>query len=254
MSKVRLTITIAPEIIAELDNLIDGKIIRNRSHAIESLVNQQLMGQVSQAVILAGGSPAAVDRSLTLVAGQPILTHTINLLQSYGLQHIFIITDQTPQPLKDIVATHSNVTLITQSVNKGTAGALRAAATSFNPSPIIVIHGDIFTDINLHDLFRFHRDHGQEISIAVKPKLNQKEFGKAIMSGHRITKFLNKPDTSEVGMVNMGVYIINPSILRALPKNKPLMLETDVFPKLAEKNQLAGYLFEGLWYDIAAKN
>jgi mannose-1-phosphate guanylyltransferase/phosphomannomutase len=254
MSKVRLTITIAPEIVAELDNLIDGKIIRNRSHAIESLVNQQLMGQVSQAVILAGGSPAAVDRSLTPVAGQPILSHTINLLQSYGLQHIFVITDQVPQPLIDITSAHPNVTLLTQSADKGTAGALRSAAAHFSPSPIIVIHGDIFTDINLHDLIRFHRDHGQEVSIAVKPKLNQQEFGKAIMSGHRITKFLNKPNTSEVGMVNMGIYIINPAILRALPKNKSLMLETDVFPKLAEKNQLAGFLFEGLWYDIAAQN
>lgn len=253
MSKIRLTITIAPEIISELDKLIDGKHIRNRSHAIESMLNQQLMGQVSQAVILAGGSKAAIDRSLTKVAGQPILAHTINLLLSYGLQQIFIVTDQNPAPIKAVIQNHSKITLITQPSGKGTAGALAAAAPRLSPNPIIVIHSDIFTDINLLDLIRFHRDHGQEVSIAVKPKLNQQEFGKAIMSGQRITKFLNKPDTSEVGMVNMGVYIINPAILRALPKNKTLMLETDVFPKLATQNQLAGYLFEGLWYDIAAK-
>jgi mannose-1-phosphate guanylyltransferase / phosphomannomutase len=253
MSKTRLTITIAPEVISELDKLIDGKIIRNRSHAIESLVNQQLMGQISQAVILAGGSPSAIDRALTKVAGQPILTHTINLLLSYGLQHIFIITDQDPTQLEEVIGDNPRITLITQKQDKGTAGALAAAVDHFAPSPIIVMHSDIFTDINLLDLIRFHRDHGQEISIAVKPKLNQKEFGKAIMSGNRITKFLEKPSTSEVGMVNIGIYVINPSILRTLPKNKPLMLETDVFPKLAEQNQLGGYLFEGLWYDITAK-
>lgn len=254
MSKIRLTITIAPEIISELDKLIDGKIIRNRSHAIESLVNQQLMGQVSQAVILAGGSPAAIDRVVTKVAGQPLLTHTINLLLSYGLQHIFVVTDQDPHPLAEIIGKDPKVTLITQTPDRGTAGALASVSNRLNPSPVIVIHGDIFTDINLLDFIRFHRDHGQEISIAVKPKLNQKEFGKAIMSGHHIIKFLNKPDTSEVGMVNMGIYVINPAILRTLPKNKSLMLETDVFPQLADQKQLAGYLFEGLWYDIGAKS
>lgn len=254
MSKIRLTITIAPEIVAELDKLIDGKTIRNRSHAIESLVNQQLMGQISQAVILAGGSPAAIDRATTNVAGQPLLAHTINLLQSYGINHIFVITDQDPKTLAEIIDDARHIQIITQPPGKGTAGALVAAAKHLSPSPIIVIHSDIFTDINLLDFIRFHRDHGQEVTIAVKPKLNQREFGKAIMSGHRITRFLSRPDTSEIGMVNMGVYVINPSIILSLPKTTPLMLETDVFPQLAQQNQLAGYLFEGLWYDIAAKN
>ncbi len=253
MSKTRLTITISPQIVRELDKLIDGKIIRNRSHAIESLVNKQLMGQVSQAVILAGGSPEALERTITKVAGQPLITHTINLLTNYGIEHIFIVTDQNTAPLKQIIGDNSHVTIIKQPPNKGTAGALINTLDHLSPSPIIVIHSDIFTDINLLDLIRFHRDHQQEITIAVKPKLNQKEFGKAIMSGHRITKFLSKPNTAEVGMVNIGVYIINPSILRNIRKSQSLMLETDIFPKLAEKNQVAGYLFEGLWYDISNK-
>jgi len=253
MSKSSLTITISPEILKELDKLIDGRVIRNRSHAIESLVNQQLMGQVSQAIILAGGSTAAIERATTKVAGQPLITHTINLLQSYGIQHIFVITDQDLSPLKDIIGETSKVTLVGEPVGRGTAGALRGIVHLLAPSPVIVIHGDIFTDINLLDLIRFHKDNSQEVTIAVKPKLNQREFGKAIMSGHRITKFLSKPDTSEVGMVNIGVYVINPAILRSLPNQTSLMLETDVFPVLAEKNQLAGYPFEGLWYDITTK-
>jgi mannose-1-phosphate guanylyltransferase / phosphomannomutase len=254
MSKTRLTITISPEIVRQLDGLIDGKTIRNRSHAIEYLVNQQLTGQVSQAVILAGGSKAAIDHTTTLVAGQSILQHLINLLHSYYIHQIFIITDQPSQELHTITDDDPGVTIVNQPPHQGTAGALVAAKHLLMPSPILVLHGDIFTDINLTDLIRFHHDHGQEITLCVKPKLNQQEFGKAIMNGHKIIHFLNKPEKSEVGMVNTGVYLINPSVLNSLPQTSSLMLETDVFPKLAEQHKIAGFLFDELWYDISNKS
>lgn len=253
MSKTRLTITISPEIVHQLDRLIDGKTIRNRSHAIEYLVNQQLTGQVSQAVILAGGSKAAIDHTTTLVAGQSILQHLINLLHSYNISQIFILTDQPDKELHVITDSDPTITIVNQPIHLGTAGALASAKHLLSPSPLLVLHGDIFTDINLTDLFRFHHDHGQEITLCVKPKLNQQEFGKAIMNGHKVIRFLNKPEKSEVGMVNTGVYLINPSVINDLPHTAPLMLETDVFPKLAEQHQVAGFLFEDLWYDISNK-
>lgn len=249
MSKTRLTITISPEIIHELDRLIDGQVIRNRSHAIESLVNRQLMGEVSQAVILAGGNPDAIHYTTTLIAGQPLITHLINLIRSYGIHHISVLTDQPVKRLTDII-NDSNVSIIHQPMKLGTAGALRDSQILFSASPLLVLHGDIFTDINLIDLIRFHHDHGKEATICVKPKLNHREFGKVIMSGNQITGFLDKPDKSEVGMINTGVYLINPSILRHLPAKTPLMLETDVFPGLAKERKLTGFLFEGMWYDI----
>lgn len=249
MSKIRLTITISPEIILELDRLIDGQVIRNRSHAIESLVNRQLMGEVSQAVILTGGNPDALRYTTTLIAGRPLISHLINLIRSYGIHQIYILTDQAVKSLTAIV-NDPKVTIIHQAKKLGTAGALRDCGIHFSASPLLVLHGDIFTDINLIDLIRFHHDHGKDITLCVKPKLNHREFGKVIMNGHQVTKFLSKPDKSEVGMINTGVYLINPSILRHLPRKATLMLETDVFPKLAEDRKLTGFLFEGIWYDI----
>jgi NDP-sugar pyrophosphorylase family protein len=254
VSKTRVTITISPAIIHQLDMLIDGKTIRNRSHAIEYLVNQQLLGHVSQAVILAGGSAAAVERTSTLVAGQSILKHLINLLHSYRIQQIFILTDQPHENLATIIGGDPTIQIIDQKPGLGTAGALAAAKHIFTNAPLLILHGDIFTDINLIDLIQFHQDHGQDVTLCVKPKLNQQEFGKVLMNGHRISRFLSKPETSEVGMVSTGVYVVNANIIDSLPKRTPLMLETDVFPELADQHNLAGYVFDGLWYDISNKS
>jgi len=59
MDKERITITISPAILTAVDALVDGKAIRNRSHAIEMLVSQSLGTSIGDALILAGGGGAA---------------------------------------------------------------------------------------------------------------------------------------------------------------------------------------------------
>lgn len=250
--KVRLTITLSDDVLSRVDQIIDGKEIRNRSHAIETLVSKQLYGEVSQAVVLAGGKAEAIDQALTAVAGRPLIEHLINLLKSYRIGKIMVLTDRQNKRLAGVLARFEGVELIVQSTNLGTAGALYEIKDNLGPQPVVVMHGDIFTDINLEDMVRFHLDQGAPVTIGVKPKLHQKEFGKAQMAGTKIEAFLSSPKEPGVGMVNTGVYIIDPKTLELLPKNnKPLMLETDLFPLLADKRQLNGFLFEGIWYDVS---
>lgn len=251
MSKTRLTITISPKILQNIDHLIDGRTIRNRSHAIEYLLNKQLLGQVSQAIILAGGKKDAIDNTLSPISGQPVIHHLISLIKSYGINDVFILTDQPSAGLKAAVKPYPEVEVIDQKPNLGTAGALLAAKNILSTSPFLVLHADIFTDINLTDLSGFHQSQTTLATIGVKPKLNKQEFGKAIMHGNLITEFTSHPKKSEVGMVNTGVYLINPSALDYLKPKAHLMLETDLFPLLASERQLSGFLFEGIWYDTS---
>ena len=51
MDRERLTITLQKTILAKVDALIDKTKIRNRSHAIEYLITQNLTPKISQAVI-----------------------------------------------------------------------------------------------------------------------------------------------------------------------------------------------------------
>jgi NDP-sugar pyrophosphorylase family protein len=250
MSKNRLTITLSKDVLQLIDQTIDGKHIRNRSHAIESLLLKQLRGVIFQGVILAGGDPHALEKTLTPVSGQPLLIHSLNLLQSYGIKHVYILTDNPPDLIADSIKPYQNVHIIKQRHGLGTAGALFQLKNRLNDQPFIVMHSDIFTDINLEELIMFHMNQNSLATICVKPKLNQREFGKVLMQGNRITEFHSTPVRSEVGMVNTGVYIFNPGIFPRLKKRGKAMLETDVFPKLSEEKALTGFIFEGIWYEV----
>ena len=55
MRKKRLTITINPDVIRKVDNLVDNKNIMSRSHAIENILKSHFGSSIDTAVILAGG-------------------------------------------------------------------------------------------------------------------------------------------------------------------------------------------------------
>lgn len=56
--KSRLTITLPEEVLSRVDAFVDGNKIRNRSHAIETLILRSLTPTITRAVILAGGETA----------------------------------------------------------------------------------------------------------------------------------------------------------------------------------------------------
>src|SRR3990172_3770469 len=97
MDRERLTITLKKSILAKVDNIIDGSRIRNRSHAIETLISQSLTPRISQAVILAGGRGLnmrpftfEMPKGLFPVAGKPILEHIIEFLRRFEIRDIIL--------------------------------------------------------------------------------------------------------------------------------------------------------------------
>ena len=88
MDRKRLTITLKKELLLEIDKVVDGARIRNRSHAIEYLLSQTLSPKIKKAVILAGGRgikmrPFTYEMPKTLipVKNKQILESTIELLK-----------------------------------------------------------------------------------------------------------------------------------------------------------------------------
>ena len=95
MDRERLTITLKKSILEKVDHIIDGSQIRNRSHAIETLISQSLNPTIDKAVILAGGRGInmrpftfEMPKGLFPVGGKPILEQLIELLRKYDVRNI----------------------------------------------------------------------------------------------------------------------------------------------------------------------
>jgi UDP-N-acetylglucosamine pyrophosphorylase len=97
MRRSRITITLDNLTLAKVDRLIDKNTIRNRSHAIEYVLNQYSQSNVRKAVILAGGQGTQlrpytyeIPKPLLPVKGKPILEYLIlQNSRTYFMYRIF---------------------------------------------------------------------------------------------------------------------------------------------------------------------
>lgn len=262
MDRERLTITLRKSILRKIDNLIDGTKIRNRSHAIEYLVNQSLIPRLSAAVILAGGRGLhmrpftfEMPKGLFPVGGKPILEHIVELLRKNEIREIIMSIGHLGEKIQEYFGDGKkfgvNIRYLKEEKEAGTGGALSLAKKYITGDTFLVIHGDILIDINIADIVLFHRDHDVTATIALTSVVDPSSFGEVVLHGNRITQFIEKPkkgkQTSQ--LISCGLYIFEQSIFNYIPKAAISHLE-DVFPILAANKELVGFPFEGRWIDI----
>ncbi len=257
--KTRLTITLSESTLRKIDLLIDKKHIRSRSHAIEHLLQKSLEPSINTAIILAGGDKHTQrpSRPLTLLNEKPLIVHTLSHLKNYGVRRVIIATDENGKDIQELVGDGKEfglqVEYVFEEAAAGTAGAIRQAASRFSlQDPFFVIAGDVLTTIDLDALAEFHTQHGGLLTMAVKPRSTLSTYDNVFIEGYTVVDFQQSQPEQTVSIVNAGVYLCESEVLEWIPKTKPAMLETDVFPALARSRKLLAFPFQGLWFDITS--
>lgn len=258
-TKTRLTITLSQDLLAKVDALIDGHTIRNRSHAIESLVKQGLSTQVDTAVVLAGGKHSDGQiPGLKKINNRPLLAMTLEHLKNFGVTNIIMCAGINENAIKAEFGSGSKLGVqITYSHEKkalGTAGALKNAEHLLPEEPFLVINDTTLTNLNLDDLFEFQLQEDTTATICVKPRMSEPKYGQAFLHGNKIVKFLDSSEKEGISIVNIGLYILKPEILDMIPTETHCNLEGDIFPQLATQRELSAFVFQGSWHDASLQD
>lgn len=267
MERERVTITIRRDLLNQVDKLIDGTKVRNRSHAIESLVTKSLGSHLGTALVLAGGKGVKMrpftyemPKSMIPINDRPILAHIIERLREHNIRNVVLLTGYLGEKIQahfgDGSAYGVQITYVHETKALGTAGALQAARSHVGGQAFYVLHGDVLADINFSEFAEFHEAQGRAATMALTSVENPTAYGAVRLSGTRIVEFEEKPtnDPSVSRLINAGMYVLNPSVLDRIPGvkgGKPIFLEEDVFPELVTQGELTGYLFDGTWFDIS---
>ena len=261
--KERITITIATDLLEEIDNKVDGTTIKNRSHAIELFLAKSLQRQsVSQAVILAGGPEEIeierkrVHAPMVIINKKPVLEHIIYMLKRQGINQIIISVghkkDDIMQHFGD--GSHFGITInyVEEDEPLGTAGALKKAS-EYITNTFVVCNGDELKDIDVRDMLDFNRKQGSSATLALTTVSDAKDYGVVILNGNKVYRFIEKP-TGNIpsNLISAGLYLFEPEMLNNIPEGYA-RLEEDVFPKLAQSEDLSGFVFYGKWQDIRSK-
>jgi len=136
---------------------------------------------------------------------------------------------------------------------RGTAGAIRFAATEMHlQEPFLVLNGDVLTDLDIGALVEFHRQRVAEATIALQVVADPSRFGVVTTNENgQVREFIEKPpaDTSPSNTINAGTYVLNPSVIDRIPEARPVSIEREIFPEIAQAGTLYAMEADTYWLD-----
>ena len=191
------------------------------------------------------------------VLNHPFLEHTIAYLKKYQVEKVVLATSYLSEIIQEYFSqgASQDVKLIYALEDEplGTAGAVKNAEQHISDT-FCVLNGDIFTDLDLANMFAFHREKGAKVTISLTWVDNPCAYGVVEAEGDgRITRFIEKPSPNHIttNWINAGIYIIEPEALKYIPHNTHYMFENGLFPLLLKLGEpLYGYPYHSYWLDM----
>ena len=221
------------------------------------------MSMPSTALIVAGGRGTrlrpltdTVPKPLLPFCGAPFLAGLARRLGDAGVTRVGLVVgaDTAPfAPLVELLAPHGlEVTLVPEPEPLDTAGGVRAATHGLD-EPVLVLNGDVLSDLDVAALAADHAATGAAATIALTRVPDTSTFGVCVLDGDRITAFVEKPPPGTLpgqDTVNAGAYVLAAGVLDRFAPG-PLSFEREVFPTLLSAGaRLTGSVHEGVWTDL----
>ncbi|HBA40533.1 MAG TPA: galactokinase [Deltaproteobacteria bacterium] len=212
------------------------------------------------AVILAGGLGTRLrsvlqgrPKVLAEIQGRPFLAYLLSQLSISGLRTVVLCTGYLGGQIQDRFGdSYRNLGIVYSREGSllGTAGALRLALPLFKSSSVLVMNGDSFCDIDLHVFWDWHCGRRAAATLALVRMVDSMRYGQVRMeSDGALLSFEEKSGRGEPGWVNAGIYLLTLKFIQAIPENRAISLEKEVFPAWIGRG-LYGYQTEGRFLDI----
>lgn len=210
-----------------------------------------------QAIVLCGGKGERLrpytnnrPKGMVLVNDKPLLEFHLEWLKKNGVTEVTFACGYLHEVIEDhfkdgsSFGVKANYSIEDEPLGRG--GALKKAwKLSDSTDPIFVTNGDIYSEINLSNVYSVHKQKNVKVSMCLFPFRCQ--YGVVYFDGDSyIEKFEEKPILPY--WINGGIYVLDPSIKDDLPDKGDH--ETTVFPDLASKKKMYAYKSSDYWKGV----
>lgn len=201
-----------------------------------------------------------ISKPMAPIVNKPVMEHIIELLRENDFTEIVCNLHWYPEAIKDYFGDGSKwgvkITYSYESELLGTAGGVKKVEAFFENKAFLILSGDALTDINLKELFAFHKEKGGICTLALTEVEDPSQYGVVILdNNNRIMGFQEKPLMGEEKskLANSGIYVFEPDIFRYIPSGSFYDFGRDLYPGLLEKNiPYYGYKHSRYWNDVGS--
>lgn len=239
----RHSIRIAP--VVTPDNVVCDMVVADEEYRGENNRKEDLKDV--GIVVMAGGKGTRLypytkilPKPLIPIGDVPIMERIIDRFRDEGAKAFWVTLNYKKNMIKSYFAdllTDYTMTYVEENEPLGTAGSLRLIEEPFE-KPLFVTNCDILIQADYSDIYRYHQESGNELTVVTALKnvvvpygvIHSKEDG-------QITEMEEKPKLSY--LVNTGMYVLNPELLQEIPANTFYHM-TDLVDALLKQDRKVG--------------
>jgi len=214
-----------------------------------------------QAIIMAGGlgtrlRPLTDDlpKPMLSVGDQPLMEIIIGQLRDAGIKQVNISVHHSPEKITDYFGDGKDfgveINYLTEERPLGTAGAL--ALMDSPQETVLVMNGDILTQVDFKAMMAYHRESSAELTLAVNRYELQVPYGVIECDGAFVTSITEKPVISS--FINAGIYLLEPSIFSEIPQDTYFDMTSLIQNLLDAGRVVSAFPIREYWLDIGEKN
>ncbi len=217
------------------------------------------------AVVLVGGEGTRLrpltnhlPKPMLPIVEKPMIARIVDWLSAHGVDEVVLALGYKPDAFVDAfpdgIVDGVKIHYATEPSPLDTAGAIRYAAESVGvrQGPMVVVNGDIVTDLNLTDLIHFHRESEGLATISLTPVEDPSAYGVVPTDPYgRVLAFIEKPakDKAPTNLVNAGIYVLDSTMMNLIDSDRRVSIEREIFPLLVERGELFAMASDAYWLD-----
>jgi len=209
-------------------------------------------------VIMAGGYGKRLlpltenlPKPMLPVNGRPLLEHMLQKLQKAGIRSVNVTTHHLSERIREHFNDGSQfgvrLNYLEEAEPLGTAGALGKMSSA--TEPLLVLNGDVLTDVDVRAMLHFHREHRAELTIGVRQYDIEVPFGVVETNGNaKVNAITEKPVLRH--FINAGVYLVDPAMCRLVPKDRYFDMPDLIKAAIASGATVISFPIREYWLDI----
>ena len=237
----------------ELHDVVFWDSISQKNESHEKVMNN------IPVVIMAGGKGTrlkpisnVIPKPLIPIGEGTILEEIMHRFESAGSENFYLSVNYKKEMIEyylDSVGKSESVEYFSEATPLGTAGSLTLLKGKIN-STFYVTNCDILIDQDLNELYQYHKENKNEITLVAALKQISIPYG-TLESGKDglLESMQEKPDLSF--KINAGVYLLEPHLLNEIPEDKFFHI-TELIENVRSRNGRVGVfpISEKSWLDI----
>jgi len=215
-----------------------------------------------KAILLAGGMGTRlrsvvkdVPKPMAPVAGRPFIEILLTNLVRQGVDEIVLAIGYRHDVITNYFGSSFHgvpLTYVIEDKPLGTGGALKLACQDAQEEHLcFVFNADTFVDVDLSAMYQSCLASQADVGMVLMHMDDVSRYGRVTLDAEetRVVQFEEK-SRHEPGLVNMGVYLLKPSLFRRFDLPDACSLEHDLFIKQLGDITIRPWITDGYFIDI----